>query len=232
MGEIYLVTNIQNQKKYVGQTKRCSVKRWIQHVNAAKYKNNTSSYLENAIRYYGDKTFKLTIIERNVPFEKLDDLEIHYISTFNNLAPNGYNIQVGGQGIGRKHCDESRHRMSESKKGEKNHNYGKPRSDMCKKNISIAKSGENHHFYGKSLTKEHRLNLSKSHKKDELPMYICYIKERPKQYQSAGYVVINPNHPKKYFTSKKNTLEEKLTLAKNYLSCIDMSPVQRLNSDG
>ena len=232
MGEIYLITNTINHKEYVGQTIGCSVKRWKQHVYEANNNPRKSVYLNNAICYYGVDAFQVTIIEKNVTLEALDEIETYYIHAFNTLAPIGYNIQVGGQSVGRRHCVESRQRMSESKKGAKNYNFGKPRSDSTKQKISLAKSGEKHHFFGKSFTHEHRLNLSKAHKKDELPMYICYIHERPKQYQSAGYVVIHPNFPKKYFTSKKYSMEEKFVLAKNYLSCIDMSPVKRLDGDG
>ena len=56
-------------------------------------------------------------------------------------------------------------------------------------------------------------------------MYIVYVKERPSQYQSSGYAILN--HPvlkHKYFTSKKLSDEEKL----NKLQCIIVSPTQEL----
>ena len=110
--------------------------------------------------------------------------------------------------------------MRLSKLGEKNHNFGKPRSDVTKQRISEANSGENHHFYGKELTYDHKLKLSKSHKKTtELPMYMVYLKARPTQYQDEGYSICN--HPKgknKTFTSKQLSLNEKYKLALEYLT--------------
>ena len=111
--------------------------------------------------------------------------------------------------------------MRNAKLGDKNHNFGKPRTDETKLAISNAKSGEKHHFYNKELSVEHKLALSKAHKKShvDLPMYIVYVKERPSHYISSGYSVVN--HPvlkNKYFTSKKLSDEEKLNKAYEYLN--------------
>lgn len=109
--------------------------------------------------------------------------------------------------------------MRIAKLGERNPNFGKPRTEDFKQKLSKAKSGERHHFWGKHFTEEHKLNLSKSHKKSDLPMYLVYIKARPTRYCFEGYAVTN--HPvlkTKYFTSKKLTLEIKLKQAMEYLN--------------
>ena len=128
--------------------------------------------------------------------------------------------------------------MSESKKGDKNPNFGKSREEITKIKISEAKSGSNHHFYGKQLTLEHKENLSKK-KSNNLPMYLNYLPAREKCYQAEGYVVSNhPSGKNKYFTSKKKTLEEKYKLATDYLNKLnniqlqDMNAVQRLDGSG
>ena len=109
--------------------------------------------------------------------------------------------------------------MRLSKLGEKNPNFGKPRSDETKEKIKLSKIGEKHHFFGKKFSYEHKLNLSKSHKSSELPMYMVYLKPRPKQYQDEGYSISNhPNGKNKLFTSKKLSLNEKYILALNYLN--------------
>jgi hypothetical protein len=140
------------------------------------------------------------------------------IDLYDTLEPSGYNIRSGG-GTG-KHSDASKERMREKKLGVNNHNFGKPRSDQTKQAISAAKCGSKHHFFGKELTTDHKLALSKAHKKchTELPMYLIYVKERPSQYQSSGYAVINhPVLPNKYFTTKHLSDEEKLKKAYEYL---------------
>lgn len=161
----------------------------------------------------------------------LDKYEIKFINLYDTLYPNGYNIKTGGsKGL---HCDNSREKMRQSKLGEKNFNFGKPRDEKTKNNISKSKKGEKHHFFGKELSIEHKLNLSKSRKKDDIPMYIVKLKARPKAFQSSGYAVIN--HPflkTKYFTSKIFTDEEKYNMALNYLSFNNTNAVQRLNGNG
>ena len=150
--------------------------------------------------------------------ELLDEYEKRCIEVYNTLEPNGYNIRTGGSaGV---HSIDSRMRMREAKLGEKNHNFGKPRSDEFKQKLSIAKSGEKHHFHGKELSAEHRLALSLAHKKSypDLPMYVVYVKPRPEQYQCDGFAVVNhPTLKNKYFTAKKYSMDEKLNLAMTYL---------------
>ena len=86
--------------------------------------------------------------------------------------------------------------------------------------VLVKKSGENHHFFGKQLSLEHKLSLSKAHKKEEkLPMYLVKIKPRPEIYNYGGYAIAN--HPflhNKYFTSKKFSDNEKYELALEYLN--------------
>jgi group I intron endonuclease len=231
MGEIYALTNMVNGKMYIGQTEGDTFIRWKQHISESKRLSYGSLALNNAIRKYSSDSFYVEILEivedSDNLNDKLDELEIANIKDFDTLCPNGYNIQTGGKGKGRKHCQESRERMRQSKLGAKNHNFGKPRTKETKIKISLAKSGVKHHFYGQELSESHKLALSKSHKSKteypDLPMYICYLLARPKYYQDEGFVVVN--HPcqtkSQYFTSKKYTMEEKLTMAKKFLNSLN-----------
>jgi group I intron endonuclease len=213
MGIIYLLKNKINNKCYIGQTIRTFEKRWYEHCTST----DKCRILNNTITKYSPENFETSIIIE-VENDKLDNLEVEYIKQYNSLYPNGYNIQTGGN-KGKKHCEESREKMRQSKLGEKNPNFGKARTDETKEKIKQSKLGKNHHFYGKELTYEHKLNLSKAHKHDNLPMYMVYLKPRPIVYQDEGYAI--SNHPKgknKLFTSKKISLEEKYKLAFNYLN--------------
>lgn len=217
---IYRLTS-PSGKSYIGQTIRTIEVRLYEHETRRE-----CLLIYNAIQKYGIDKFEVDIIdeldinsEREEDCTKLDDLEKRYINDFGTLEPYGYNVRIGGA-KGSRHSDASRERMRQSKLGMKNHNYGNPREDLTKKRISDAKKGEKHHFYGKELTYEHKLNLSKSHKKEDLPMYLVRLKERPApNYTGPGYAVIN--HPKlktKYFTSKKLSMDKKLHLATTYLN--------------
>lgn len=224
MGIIYCLTS-PSGKMYIGQTRRSIEKRFEEHC-----RSDNSLFLYNAIQKYGPEKFKKEIL-LHCDDTVLDVCEIKFIKEFNTLYPNGYNIRTGGSsGL---HCDASKERMRQSKLGENNHNFGKPRTYITKQRISEKKRGENHHFYGKQLSLEHKLNLSKSHKTDSLPMYIVKLKARPEVYQSEGYAVTNhPHLSTKYFTSKKYTDEEKYNMALNYLNSCNTNAVQRLNGSG
>ena len=225
MGYIYCIT-FPNSKMYIGQTKRSVEKRIKEH-----YVQDNCRLISNAIQKYGKQHISVeTLLEVND--KDLDIYEKKFISLLSTQYPNGYNL-TDGCGNNIIYSEESRNKMSENKKGSKNYNFGKERTIETKKKISEQKSGEKHHFYNKSFSLEHKLNLSKSHKQedDNLPMYMVKVKERPENYTSEGFAIINyPNLKCKYFTSKKLSLQEKYVLAYNYLYSMDA--VQRLNGSG
>lgn len=231
-GNIYVITNLVNSKKYVGQTKKTLSCRFNEHKRVA-INGGKMSPLHHAIRKYGVSNFQISLLHQ-VPENELDNMEIKYIADLNTICPNGYNIKSGGKNG--THCAESRLRMSIMKKGSLNPNFGKPRSESTKKKISDSHRGEKHHFFNKKLSYDHKIKLSISRKKYDtaLPIYIAYIKERPQQYQYAGYAVTNhPTLKNKYFTSKKYSMDEKLSMAIKYLnSSPDKDAVQRLDVGG
>lgn len=211
-GKIYCLTS-PSGKSYIGQTTRKLSKRMYEHQNKPE-----CLLIYNAIHKYKLENFRYQILFESNDVDALDDMEIFYIKYRNTLAPNGYNVRTGGA-KGSRHCQESRERMKLSKLGEKNPNFGKPRTEQTKMRISLAKKGSKHHFYGKQLSYEHKLNLSKARKKDDLSMYLVKVKANPKYYQGGGYAV--SNHPvlkNKWFTSKKLSDQEKLQLATDYLN--------------
>jgi group I intron endonuclease len=225
MGFIYCMTS-PSGKQYIGQTIHT-----VEGRVRAHEKDDGCCALYNAIQLYGIETFKVETLLQ-CPDKLLNEYETGFIWLYETLCPFGYNIRTGGSNG--KHCDESKERMRQSKLGEKNHNFGKPRSAEFKALMKEKKSGANHHFFGKALTQEHKLNLSKAHKhtQPELPMYMVYVKARPEHYCAEGYSIVNhPRLKSKYFTSKKLTLEEKHKLALDYLQS-DMGAVQRLDVGG
>lgn len=218
MGFIYYIKNKINEKYYIGQTKRDYLKRINEHLSTSSSSKKLSA-VHSAINKYGIESFEYNFIE-NVDDNDLDEKEKYYINLYNSLCPNGYNMQTGGT-LNKVMSNVSKKKMSDSKKGINNPNFGKPRSENTKNKISISKTKENHHFYGLNLSEDHVKKLSFSHKKydKDLPMYISYYKGNPSNYQAPGYVVSNhPTIKNKFFTSKKLSLEEKLNLAIKYLN--------------
>lgn len=97
MGTIYMIRNIKNDKRYVGQSIQPVEKRFRQHIEAA-YLEGRRAYntcLSRAIRKHGSDFFEVGVLAEDVPDEDLDIVEAHYIDMYNTLAPNGYNKSVG-----------------------------------------------------------------------------------------------------------------------------------------
>jgi group I intron endonuclease len=108
-GEIYLITNITENKLYVGQTRSHRMNkgkyrpfgskcRFKDHISEAinNTKKNQCVYLNNAIRKYGSDNFKTELIEKCEVID-LNKREQYYILKYNSLFPNGYNLTTGGQ---------------------------------------------------------------------------------------------------------------------------------------
>lgn len=97
MGVVYMIRNIKNGKRYIGQSKQVGDTRFKQHL-AAAYLEGRRAYntcLSRAIRKYGKDCFEFGIIADNVPDEDLTLVEAHYIDMYDTIAPNGYNTSPG-----------------------------------------------------------------------------------------------------------------------------------------
>lgn len=98
MGYIYKVSNIVNNKVYIGKTIETINTRWTRHKWEAF---DVSSPLYNihfyrAIRKYGIENFKIEIIEEATN-DKLTEREKYWIKQFNSYN-DGYNSTLGGEG--------------------------------------------------------------------------------------------------------------------------------------
>jgi group I intron endonuclease len=119
--EIYKITNLSNDKIYVGQ----AVSHILNHKKYRPYghegrfrchiseafstKKNQSHYLNNAIRKYGVIHFAVELIEC-CEISNADERETYYIKELNSLFPNGYNLKNGGSIF--THSVESKKRVS------------------------------------------------------------------------------------------------------------------------
>lgn len=102
MGLIYMRIS-PSGGKYIGQTISTEEQRWQQHCRSA---NNpkASDYnciISRAIRKYGPDSFKVQILEDNIPNNSLNDREKYWISkykTYYKDNPKNYNMTRGGEG--------------------------------------------------------------------------------------------------------------------------------------
>lgn len=100
-GYIYLINNIINDKKYIGQTTRTIDIRWTQHKSTSKT-TPRDSILYRAIRKYGEENFTITELEKieTATYDELRDIlnskEQYYIKLYNTYKGYGYNSTSGG----------------------------------------------------------------------------------------------------------------------------------------
>lgn len=163
---VYKITNIKNNKIYIGKTNDLE-KRWYNHVYDALVKNE-QTYFYNAIRKYGANIFKIEIIEECDSEILALDKEKYWIATFNCRDRKiGYNMTDGGDGVsGLIHTEKSKDKQRQKMLGRKlteEHkikisigNKGKTQTEVTKQKISQANSGENNGMYGKTVSDETR----------------------------------------------------------------------------
>lgn len=106
--EIYLITNLINNKIYIGKSKKKNPKYFGSGINIKK-----------AIQKYGKENFKKDIIVTCNDKLLLDALEIFWIAVYNSTDISiGYNISNGGTGgdhnSGRKWAEEQKRKAHET----------------------------------------------------------------------------------------------------------------------
>jgi group I intron endonuclease len=114
-GIIYKTTNLINGKIYIGQHMK----------NNSEYLGSGKA-LKCAIKKYGKENFVRETLEE-CEFELLNERETYWIIKYNsNNKRIGYNMTASGRvsNFGKFHSDATKLKMSEAKKGNKNHRYG------------------------------------------------------------------------------------------------------------
>lgn len=94
--DIYIITNDINKKVYIGQSVNAHT-RFLQHLSEAKLQSN-QMLIHKAINKYGAEHFSYSILESQI--ENYDERECYWIKYYNSIQPNGYNICIGGEGVG------------------------------------------------------------------------------------------------------------------------------------
>lgn len=147
---IYKITSPTN-RIYIGQSKDCETRRMYY----IKLKCVGQVKLYHSIKKYGWEKHKFEVIHTCEP-NQLDNLEIYYIEKFKTFnSKYGLNLRKGG--TNGKHSKESLIKMSNAKRVEN-------LSDETRRRLSESKKGSKNPFYKKEFSKEHRENLSKAGK--------------------------------------------------------------------
>jgi group I intron endonuclease len=151
---IYKITNPKG-KVYIGSS--INIEKRIKYYNSVSCKAQAKLY--NSIKKYGWKNHSFEVITECC-VDDLYKLERHYGDLHNVLSSKGLNLILPKNGevkVGV--SDETRRKMSESKKGIKNNFFGKTHSEIARKKIRESQIGRKH-------TLEHKRKVSLNNAKN------------------------------------------------------------------
>lgn len=94
---VYKITNLCNGKSYIGVTHKPLEIRWYWHVNASK-KPIPKLLFHQEIKKFGAKSFAIETLSIAGGKQLAWEIEKKFITEFNTMHPNGYNLTGGGAG--------------------------------------------------------------------------------------------------------------------------------------
>lgn len=187
--QLYLITNLVNNKKYIGQTNQQKGyrTRFKEHIYESIHSENPISVLHKAIKKYGSENFSVKLLLHNIPDTSIDFYESLWIDKLDTYYRNnkGYNMTYGGRGTnGYIFTDEVRKKMGngvkmywESLDEDEYKRLCKIRSDNMKgkeKSLShrqklsewaSTRTGDKNSFYGKHHSDESKKAIGESNSK-------------------------------------------------------------------
>lgn len=193
MSCVYVISNIINQKLYVGQSTKSIEERFKRHCSEAKWNNRKNMPIVNAIHKYGENNFKIKILEQSENFTKkqLDDLEIYWANKLNTFVPFGYNLKAGN-GPGSM-SEIIKQKISNSNKGKKVSQQTKERLRISHLGYIVKQSTKeklSQKNLGKILTREHKTKIANSNTGK-----VKSIETKDKMRQKKlkfNYIIIDP----------------------------------------
>ena len=168
---LYVITNTENGKKYVGITTKSVAVRWRQHLRRVAASSRHA--LHCAIAKYGEESFRIEAVAEAASLDALKALEVAEIARLGTLGDGGYNMTAGGDGaagyrhseaerearrqrrLGARHTDDAKSKIREAHRGKRlspDHiaalvaaNTGRPMSDRQRQAL-----------HGREITDEER----------------------------------------------------------------------------
>lgn len=229
VGEIYKITNLVNNKSYIGQTRSHRLNhnkyrpfgylgRFKDHFSEANSnKKNQSRYLNFALLKYGYDNFTCERIQI-CKVEELDYYEKHHIELNDTLYPNGYNLTKGGKTFT---CVNGKYEWKNVRPLKVDRNF--KRSEYTKSLISKQLKK----FYDKNqndclnlMKRTQKQHLNKKYEKfkdlvidfDRIDDYI-----RIRNNKNGKYVIVKINNKQTSFVGKYETIDEIKQRAKEFL---------------
>lgn len=135
-GRIYMIVNLVNGKRYIGQTIRTIKTRFNGHINESKHNKNNMP-IDKAIKKYGKERFVYGEICIAYSQKELNTLEGYYINLYKTFNKNiGYNIRTIDKNGSSKLSKETRLKLKEA--------HTKPKRKQIAINSGKQRRGKSH----------------------------------------------------------------------------------------
>jgi group I intron endonuclease len=154
--KIYLISNLQNEKIYIGRTRLEVRDRWKQHVWDSR---KAKFYFSRAIKKHGPENFRYRILRRTESEIEARELETQYIFLSRSYDPDyGYNSTFGGEGAGIPTI-ETRLKQRARMIGSRHFLWGRHRSHATKLKLRKANLGVKSPVYRTDLNTQEIVRL-------------------------------------------------------------------------
>jgi len=173
---IYQIRNILNNKIYIGSSVLFE-KRKINHLNCLRKNKHVNIILQNSWNKYGEENFIFEILEevfdKNILIEReqsyLDKLQPEFnicqkaFSWFGNKHTDKTKKKMSDKRIGKTLSEETKTRMSISRIGDKNPNYGNKNNNIKPEKLSF--KGFSHSEESKNKLRESNIGKKQNNKR-------------------------------------------------------------------
>lgn len=159
---IYSITIKSKQTKiYIGQAVNL-YNRILHHQSLLRHNNHHNTFLQNLYGKYADEFIYSIIYECSS--DELTKTEKRFINHYLGLGYTLYNVFLDPEhpGLGYKHTEEAKKKMSEQRRGKNSPWFGKKHTEETKRKMSEAQTGENHSMYGKCHSDESKKKISEA----------------------------------------------------------------------
>lgn len=137
---IYKITNLINNKVYIGKTIKTIEWRFKKHWYDASKNPNTRNHLHRAMLLHGKENFKIEQIDNAETSEELNQKEQYWISYYKSQQ-SGYNMTSGGEG-GNTYKSLTAEELNEVKLKISSKNFGKQNGQSKQVKFKSIKTNE------------------------------------------------------------------------------------------
>jgi group I intron endonuclease len=162
---IYQITHKDTGRIYIGQS--TNLKKRVTSYKSSGGSGNGNSVIKRAIKKHGWGSFDYKILVYCEGKDYLNDLEIKCIKAYDCLAPNGFNIEIGGgnapisEHVKEAVANANRKRVLTDAQRKKLSDAHKTRwAGMSKETKQQYRDAAGIRYLGKKLSPEHCLNIS------------------------------------------------------------------------